>query len=109
VNGRPDERYLVVTEYGRVVVLVRGDRAGLDNDLIEVRRPDPDELEGVTIETPLRAFAAKMVDLVQARGSGDVEVSPNLFEMLVKEKAAEDLGRIERAARQLVHDGERES
>jgi hypothetical protein len=29
-----DERYLVVTEHGRVVVHVRPDRSGLDSDLI---------------------------------------------------------------------------
>ncbi len=102
-EGR-DERYLVVTEHGRVLVVVRAECSGLDNDLIDVRRPDQDDLAEVAMETPLRAFAAKMVDIVQARGSGDLSISPGLLDMLVKEKAAEDLGRIERAARRL-HDG----
>jgi len=105
VSGGRDERYLVVTEHGRVLVLVRADRAGLDNDLIDVRRPDQDDLAEVTMETPLRAFAAKMVDIVQARGSGDASISPGLLDMMVKEKAAEDLGRIERAARRLQDGG----
>ena len=96
---RPDERYLVVTEHGRVLVVVRGDRAGLDPDLIDVRAAgDADDL---TMETPLRAFAAKMVDLIQARGAGGVPLSPAMLAMMVKEKAAEDLSRIERAARRL--------
>jgi len=97
--SRPDERYLVLTERGSVVVLVRGDRAGLDTDLVDVRLPA--EGDDQLLETPLRAFAAKMVDLVQARGAGDATLSPNLLALMVKEKAAEDLARIERAARRL--------
>lgn len=97
--SRPDERFLVVTEHGRVVVVVRGDRAGLDSDLIDVVAAD--DAEDLKMETPLRAFAAKMVDLVQARGSGGVPLSPTMLAMMVKEKAAEDLARIERAARRL--------
>ena len=96
---RPDERYLVVTEHGRVLVVVRGDRAGLDPDLIDVRAAD--DADDLTMETPLRAFAAKMVELVSARGAGDVPLSPAMLAMMVKEKAAEDLSRIERAARRL--------
>jgi len=101
VSERDDERFIVVTEHGRVVVAVRGDRSGLDSDLIEVRRPSADELAAASMETPLRAFAAKMVDIVLARGSGGVPVSAAMLDMLVKEKAAEDLTRIERAARRL--------
>jgi hypothetical protein len=96
---RSDERFLVVTEYGRVLVVVRGDRAALDADLIDVR-PDRDA-DDVQLETPLRAFAAKMVDLLQARGTDDLGLSPGLRDMMVKEKAAEDLRRIEREARRL--------
>lgn len=97
--SRPDERYLVVTEHGRVLVVVRGDKAGLDADLIDVTAPD--DADELAMETPLRAFAAKMVDLVQARGTGGVPLSPTMLAMMVKEKAAEDLARIERAARRL--------
>ncbi len=107
-EGR-DERYLVVTEHGRVLVVVRAERSGLDNDLIDVRRPDQDDLTEMAMETPLRAFAAKMVDIVQARGSGDLSISPGLLDMLVKEKAAEDLRRIERAARRLQDGGAAQS
>ena len=99
-----DERFLVVTEFGRVMVRVRADRSGLDNDFVEVYLPAEKDLADAPMETPLRAFAAKMVDLVQARGA-DHDISPGLLGMLVKEKAAEDLGRIERAARRL-HQGD---
>ncbi|CAN5776751.1 hypothetical protein BH23DEI1_BH23DEI1_17170 [soil metagenome] len=98
-----DERYLVVTDHGRVVVHVRGDRNGLDSDLIDVRAATPESTAGISMETPLRAFASKMVDLVVARGAGDLEVSDTMLTLLVKEKAAEDLGRIERASKAL-HD-----
>jgi hypothetical protein len=96
----PDERFLVVTEHGRVLVIVRGDKDGLDPDLIEVVG-DADAAD-VRLETPLRAFAAKMVDLVQARGGGGgAPLSPAMAALMIKEKAAEDLKRIERAARRL--------
>jgi len=97
--SRPDQRFLVVTEHGRVVVVVRGDRAGLDPDLLDVRSDA--EAGDLGMETPLRAFAAKMVDLIQAQGGGEA-LSPSLRVLMVKEKAAEDLGRIERAARRLA-------
>jgi len=97
--SRPDQRFLVVTEHGRVVVVVRGDKDGLDPDLIDVRS-DADAGD-LRMETPLRAFAAKMVDIVQAQGGGGA-LSPALRAMMVKEKAAEDLGRIARAARRLA-------
>ncbi len=100
---RSDERFLVVTEYGRVLVVVRGDRAALDADLIDVRTDR--DAEDVTMETPLRAFAAKMVDLLLARGTDDLGLSPSLRDLMVKEKAAEDLRRIEKAARRLYENG----
>lgn len=99
------ERYLVVTEHGTVAVVVRSDRSGLDADLIEIELPDEATLASEPMQTPLRAFAAKMVDLVQARGSGGAPVSATMLDMLVREKAAEDLKRIERAARRLYAGG----
>jgi hypothetical protein len=99
----PDERFLVVTEHGRVLVIVRGEKDGLDPDLIEVVG-DADAAD-VRLETPLRAFAAKMVDLVQARGAGAATMSPAMAALMIKEKAAEDLKRIERAARRLHEQG----
>jgi hypothetical protein len=96
---RPDERFLVVTDHGRVLVVVRGDKGALDADLLDVRRHDDAAAEGVALETPLRAFAAKMVDLLVARGTDALPMSPAMRDLMLKEKAAEDLRRIERAAR----------
>lgn len=96
---RADERYLVVTEHGRVVVRVHGNRSGLDAEFITVEGAA--SASDLTVETPLRAFAAKMVDLVQARAEQG-GLSSALLAMMVKEKAAEDLARIERAARRLA-------
>jgi hypothetical protein len=96
---REDERFLVVTDHGRVLVIVRGDKAALEADLLDVRPDDDPAAEGVALETPLRAFAAKMVDLLVARGTDALPMSPAMRDMMVKEKAAEDLRRIERAAR----------
>jgi len=100
--SRPDERFLVVTDHGRVLVVVRGDKAALEPDLLDVRRPDDAAAEGVALETPLRAFAAKMVDLLVARGTEALPMSPAMRDLMIKEKAAEDLRRIERAARALA-------
>ena len=99
---RSDERFLVVTDHGRVLVVVRGDKEALEPDLLDVRRDDDDAAEGVALETPLRAFAAKMVDLLVARGTDALPMSPAMRDLMVKEKAAEDLRRIERAARVLT-------
>lgn len=100
--AKKEERYLVLTEHGLVAVVVRGDRSGLDPDFIEVREADAADPDAApAMQTPLRAFAAKMVDLVQARGGDGLPLSEAMRAMMVKEKAAEDLRRIERAARRL--------
>ena len=98
---RSVEHYLVITEHGRVVVRLRGDRSGLDADLVEVLRPSEVAVE-LILETPLRAFAAKMVDAIEARTEASAGWSESFRAMMVKEKAAEDLSRIERAARRFV-------
>lgn len=97
--SRPDERFLVVTDHGRVLVIVRGDKDALEPDLLDVRSDDDLAAADVGMETPLRAFAAKMVDLLVARGTDALPMSPVMRDLMVKEKAAEDLRRIERAAR----------
>jgi hypothetical protein len=43
------------------------------------------------METPLRAFAAKMVDLSSGARHRRLPLSPAMLDMMVKEKAAEDL------------------
>jgi hypothetical protein len=101
--SRPDERYLVETDHGPVLVIVRGDRPGLDPSLLDVRPA----AEGVDIpfSTPLRAFSAKMVDILAVRGAGGLPLSPAMLSMMIREKAAEDLARIERAAAMLPREG----
>jgi predicted PhzF superfamily epimerase YddE/YHI9 len=99
--NRSDEHYLVITEHGRVVVRLRGDRSGLEADLIEVLRPAEVAVD-LAIETPLRAFAAKMVDAIEVRAVAPAAWSEGFRAMMVKEKAAEDLSRIERAARRFA-------
>lgn len=97
--SRPDERFLVVTDHGRVLVVVRGDKGPLEPDLLDVRRGDDPAAADLALETPLRAFAAKMVDLLVARGADALPMSASLRGLMLQEKAAEDLRRIERAAR----------
>lgn len=92
-----NERYLVVTDLGRVLVEINPAAGGLDPDFIRVHAAEGGE--DLPMETPLRAFASKMVDLVQARAGALPGVSAALLAIMIKEKAAEDLGRIERAAR----------
>jgi hypothetical protein len=94
------EQYLVVTDVGRVLVEINAAAGSLDADFIHVR--EADGLEDLPMETPLRAFASKMVDLVQVHAKSPPGVSETLLAMMVKEKAAEDLGRIERAARRFA-------
>jgi len=92
-------RYLVTTDHGDVLVTVNPAAGGLDPDLLELGPVTADSAAGLTMATPLRAFGAKMVDIIELQGLGDLAVSPALREMLVREKATEDLHRIERFAK----------
>lgn len=97
-----DEHYLVLTDHGRVVVRVRGDRNGLDADFLEVLAPESAAAQELMMETPLRAFAGKMVDLIEGRAEVPAAWSASFRALMMKEKAAEDLTRIERGARRLA-------
>jgi hypothetical protein len=94
------ESFLVRTDYGEVVVRVnpRCDNA-LENDLLLLSSPSEPEKAQFTIETPLRAFGAKMIDIIRTVGTGSFDPGAGMREMLIKEKAASDLNRIERWAR----------
>ena len=104
---RPEERlsllrnqYLVRTEYGPVVVTVNEEcENALENDLILLHVPSPQELGQFEMETPLRAFAQKMIDIIQTVGTGSFDPGERMRDMLIQEKATSDLGRIERFAR----------
>lgn len=99
---REDRRYLVKTNDGDVVVVVKAEAGGLDDDLFELRSPDAASLEGITMATPLTAFSAKAVDIIELHGMGSFGGSEQLKEMLVREKATALLRSIERFAKQAV-------
>lgn len=94
------EKFVVVTEFGSVLVTVNPMvQNGLENDLLQFRAASPQDHETADFETPLRAFAAKMVDIIETVGFEGVELSGMMRDMLVREKATSELGRIERWAR----------
>lgn len=89
------DTFLVKTDHGDVVVVARDDRGGLDPDFLRFEVPTPETTAGLTLEVPLRAFAAKMVELIEARG-GDLPGGERMRRMMIQEKATADLKRIER-------------
>jgi len=93
-------RYLVKTRYGDVVVNVNPAAGGLDDDLFGFEAPTAQSAAGIDMVTPLSAFGAKVVDLIELHGTGKFAGSASLREMLVREKATAELRRIERFAKQ---------
>ena len=93
-------RYLILTDdYGDVLAeLDETPRNALDGPLFKLSRPTT-EMRKETTEVPLRAFSAKMVDVIEIIGTGDFDAQPRVLELLKKEKATEELTRIERWAR----------
>ena len=93
-------RYLILTDdYGDVLAeLDETPRNALDGPLFKLSRPDADVREEA-LEVPLRAFSAKMVDVIEIIGTGDFNAPPKVLELLKKEKATEELTRIERWAK----------
>ena len=92
-------RYLILTDdYGDVLAeLDETPRNALDGPLFKLSRPDAEQQD--VIEVPLRAFSAKMVDVIEIVGTGDFNAPPKVLELLKKEKATEELTRIERWAK----------
>jgi hypothetical protein len=93
------KRFLVSTDHGEVLVSVKRAGSGLDADLLSFEMASGGVAEP-SMTTPLRAFAAKMIDLIEAQGVGDFRGGERMREMLVREKATADLRRIERYARE---------
>jgi len=93
-------RFLVTTDHGDVVVEVKADAAGLDADLLGLTMADEATAEELPMATPLRAFAAKMVDIIEGQGLGGFAGGERMREMMVREKATAELRRIERFARE---------
>ncbi|MEJ2290235.1 MAG: hypothetical protein P8Y13_15665 [Deinococcales bacterium] len=96
----PARRFLVTTDHGDVVVTVNDQADGLDPGLLSLAMADEGTSKELPMATPLRAFAAKMVDLIEAQGFGAFAGGERMREMLVREKATADLRRIERFARE---------
>lgn len=92
-------RYLITTDHGDVVVEVNERVSGLDADFLRLRHAGDGADQGLDTATPLRAFGAKMVDLIELYGVGEFAGSDTLREMLVREKATQELKRIERFAK----------
>ena len=94
------KRYVVVTEFGSVLVTLNpAAQNGLANELLQFAAATEEDHQAADFETPLRAFAAKMVDIIEAAGFEGVEMSGTMRDMMVREKATSELGRIERWAR----------
>lgn len=94
-----ERRYVVKTNDGDVLVLVNTAAGGLDDDLFSFAPVTAETLKSVGMTTPLSAFGAKVVDLIELHGTSDFTGSDALREMLVKEKATFELRRIERFAK----------
>ncbi len=101
-QGRTSEerRYLVRTNDGDVVVVVNPEAGGLDDDLFSFEPATPESTAGIEMTTPLSAFSAKAVDIIELHGTGGFAGSAALAEMLVREKATALLRSIERFAKQ---------
>ena len=92
--------YLVKTDHGDVLVEVNPECSNaLEKDLLLFHKPTPDNTQNINMEVPLRAFSAKMVDIIEGVGTPSVGASPKLLAMMKEEKATEDLARIERWAK----------
>jgi len=99
-----DRRYLVKTNAGDVVVVVNKEAGGLSDDLFGLEPATERSTAGIDMTTPLSAFGAKVVDLIELHGTDDFTGSATLRDMLIKEKATFELRRIERFARSLTTD-----
>lgn len=93
-------RFLVITAAGDVVVTVNEQAGGLDTDLIGLTMADAASASGITMTTPLSAFAAKMVDIIEGQGTAGFGGGERMRELLVREKATAELLRIERFAKE---------
>lgn len=93
-------KYLVKTDHGDVVVEINeACQNALEPDLLSFHKPTAENTADLSMEVPLRAFGAKMVEIIEMVGTGDFNASPKIVELMIKEKASSDLARIERWAR----------
>lgn len=93
-----ERRFLVTTDHGDVLVRVMDDRGGLDPEFLALETPDEANAGDLDSAVPLRAFGAKILEMIEMHG-GDMPGGPALQRMMIQEKASSDLNRIERWAR----------
>lgn len=94
------DRFLVRTDYGEVLVQINPEcQNALESDLLLLSEPSAEDMAGFSVEVPLRAFGAKVIDIIRSVGTGGFEPPESVKEMMIKEKATSDLNRIERWAR----------
>ncbi|WMT58598.1 hypothetical protein [Truepera radiovictrix] len=94
------QTYLVTTDYGDVLVRVNESCTNaLEDDLLSLSEPTPEEAAAAGYSTPLRAFSAKMLDIIEGIGTGEVKADPKVIALLKKERATDELTRIERWAK----------
>lgn len=90
------QRFLITTEFGNVLAEVDDTpRNALDGPLLQLRAATAEDQEALPFATPLRAFSSKMVDLIETIGTAGFNAEPKVVELLKKEKATEELRRIE--------------
>lgn len=94
------DRFLVKTEYGDVLVTVNPGASGFAPDLLALERVTPENSRDIALTVPLRAFAAKMIDIITAAGTNELAGTPRMQEMMTQEKATSELRRIERWAKE---------
>lgn len=87
------------TNHGDVIVTFRAGVSGLSDELIDLAMAEEGAAGEFEMVTPLTAFGAKMVDLIEVAGTHDFELSAAMRELLVREKATHELKRIEQFAR----------
>lgn len=93
-------KYLVKTDHGDVVVHINETcENALDNDLLSLEAPTTENTQDITFEVPLRAFGAKMLEIIDMVGTGSFNASATMLDMMKKEKATSDLNKIERWAK----------
>ncbi|MEZ4607048.1 MAG: hypothetical protein R2880_17525 [Deinococcales bacterium] len=94
-------KYLVKSDFGDVLVTVNPEcQNALEQDLLRLDIPTPENSAELNSEVPLRAFGAKMVDIIEIVGTGSFKASPVMMQMLKQEKATSELKRIERFAKE---------
>ena len=94
-------KYLVKTDQGDVLVTVNEACSnGLEEDLLLLEMADAENSQDINTEVPLRAFSAKMLDIIDIVGTEGMNMSDKMLDMMKQEKATSDLKKIERFAKE---------